>query len=81
MGWCKQVANLRIHYSRKVKELTDKLEEAAKPVEVISRSKANTDNMCPPTRVATARLQPVNFSLDGFELFFHMVGNKYIGMD
>jgi len=58
--WCEQVANQRVHYSRKVKELTDKLEEA-KPVEVIGRSKTNTDNMGPPSRVASTRLQPVRF--------------------
>ena len=63
----KQLANLRIHYSRKVKELSEKLEEASKPKleDVLNRNKTLTSSMAPPSRVATTRLiQPVNFSLD-----------------
>lgn len=68
----KQVANLRIHYSRKVKELSDKLEEASKP-EVLGRNKLSTDSMGPPSRVITTRLiQPVNFSLRSFHFVTDM---------
>ncbi|KAG0556351.1 hypothetical protein KC19_11G046800 [Ceratodon purpureus] len=54
----KQLANLRIHYSRKVKELSEKLEEASKPKleDVLNRNKTLTSSMAPPSRVATTRL-------------------------